>query len=147
MLDMSRRRGVAAVAVALCLAPLRASAEAPIAPPAFTSPAFTSMGCDGAAQSGRVVCWVEGEAAEGRSIVWGDVVVESVPEFALALKSRLGPSDVATRTPSRLRWVFGLVAKRTGRGVVRARVRLVVCGEARRCVPIEVPVEATLSVG
>lgn len=116
-------------------------------------PLRASMQCDRAIEPGRVRCSAEAHVdGSAYVIAWADVAIVSLPEFAAALKGRIGPSDATLRQPADDRWAFGLVAKRTGQGEARARVRAVVC-EARpaappsRCAPIVVDVHAILAVG
>jgi len=109
------------------------------------------MTCDRASAPGRVRCAVEARVPASRTIAWADVVLVDLPDFVTALKGRLGPGDVTTREPTSEAWAYGLVAKKTGRGEVRARVRLLVCeagdAAAPRCVPVTIDVGAVVLVG
>ena len=104
------------------------------------------MICDRAPEPGRVRCFVELRLPQERTISWADVVIEKVPDFVTPLKGRLGPEDATAREGSRVRWAFGIVAKKNGQGEARARVRLVHC-EGTKCVPATADVKATISVG
>lgn len=107
------------------------------------------MQCDRAFEPGRVRCSIEARAEAGRSIAWADAVILSLPEFATALKGRIGREDATARDASHVKWAFGLVARRGGQGEARARVRVVACeGEgASRCAPVTVDVRANVVVG
>jgi hypothetical protein len=116
-----------------------------------TPPLKASMQCERAAEPGRVRCSVDARALGSRTIAYGDVSIVQLPDFASALKGRVGPSDTTARDPTTIAWAFGLVAKRAGQGEVRARVRLVVCDNGpsgpARCSPQVVEVRALLHVG
>jgi hypothetical protein len=109
------------------------------------------MACDRVVEPGRVKCTVEASVPANRTIAWADVVLVDLPDFATALKGRVGPGDVVLREPSTQRWAFGLVAKRTGEGEARANVRLLVCeagdASAPRCLPALVEVRGRVRVG
>jgi hypothetical protein len=118
-----------------------------------------SMQCDRASEPGRVRCSVEARIEGGRTIAWADVEILSLPEFASALKGRIGPQDAVARDATSAKWGFGLVAKRAGQGEVRARVRIVACEAPRsggsagsapapapRCAPVTVEVKAQVTV-
>ena len=105
-----------------------------------------SMICDRAPEPGRVRCFVELRSAQERTISWADVVIQKVPDFVTPLKGRLGPEDATARDTSRVRWAFGIVAKKPGQGEARALVRLVHC-EGKKCVPATAEVKATITVG
>lgn len=120
-----------------------------------------SMQCDRASEPGRVRCSVEAHIEGGRTLAWADVVILSLPEFASALKGRIGPQDAVARDANSAKWGLGLVARRAGQGEVRARVRVVACeapppaGEGAtsgastpppRCVPVTVEVKALVTV-
>ena len=120
-----------------------------------------SMQCDRASEPGRVRCTVEARIEGGRTLAWADVELLSLPEFASALKGRIGPQDALSRDATSTKWALGLVARRSGQGEARARVRVVACEAARtgpaeadagalpppRCVPVTVVVKAALVVG
>jgi hypothetical protein len=112
-----------------------------------------TMQCERATEPGRVKCSIEARAAGGRSIAWADVALLELPEFISALKGRIGPADATSHEPALQRWAFGLVAKKTGEGEAKARVRAVVCdvaggdAAAPRCAPTTVDVRATVHVG
>ncbi|MDB4942245.1 MAG: hypothetical protein JWP97_1779 [Labilithrix sp.] len=115
------------------------------------------MQCERAAEPGRVRCTVEAHLAGGRALVWSDVEIVTVPDFAAALKGRIGPPEAFARDATSTRWALGLVAKRRGQGEVKARVRVVACDPAAagtpateprsRCAPIVVEVRAAVTVG
>jgi hypothetical protein len=116
------------------------------------------MLCERAAEPGRVRCSVEVRTTAPRSIGWADVALVELPEFAAALKGRIGPGDTTARSPTSQTWAFGLVARKTGQGDARARVRVVVCeaaaspadagsAPAPRCLPTTIDVRASLHVG
>jgi hypothetical protein len=117
----------------------------------------SSMQCDRASEPGRVRCTVEARTSGGRTIAWADVEILSLPDFASALKGRIGPQDATSRDATATKWALGLVARRSGQGEVRARVRLVACEAPRagapsgepstRCTPVIVEVKAQVTVG
>lgn len=129
----------AAGAIALTCSDARAQ-------PAPDSDVHASMQCDRASEPGRVRCTVEVRIDAGRTLSWADVEILSLPDFASALKGRIGPQDALARDPASTKWALGLVARRPGQGEVKARVRLVAC-EGKRCVPVIVEVRAQISVG
>ncbi|AKV01182.1 hypothetical protein AKJ09_07845 [Labilithrix luteola] len=101
-------------------------------------------------------CTVEARASAGRTLAWADVAVLALPDFATALKGRIGHEDTTAREPQRYAWAFALVARRAGQGEARAKVRAVVCDAdtdggakdaASGCAPVTVEVRAPLSVG
>lgn len=112
-----------------------------------------TMECEHAAEPGRVKCAVEVRATGNRSISWADVALLDLPEFAAALKGRIGPSDSTARDATSQRWAFGLVARKAGQGDARARVRAVVCEPAMgdagapRCSATTIDVKTTVHVG
>jgi hypothetical protein len=110
------------------------------------SDVHASMQCDRATEPGRVRCSVELRIDGGRTLSWADVEILALPDFASALKGRIGPQDALTRDAASTRWALGLVARRAGQGEARARVRLVAC-EAKRCAPVTVEVRAQVTVG
>lgn len=112
-------------------------------------PLRATMQCDRAGEPGRVRCTVEAHAEGGRTLTWGDVEIIAIPDFTTALKGRIGRDDTTFRDATTTKWAFGLVAKKTGQGELRARVRAVVCtppGESR-CAPAVVEVRAPVIVG
>jgi hypothetical protein len=148
----------ASVRVAACVAMIfffldggRHDAHADDQAPAATA----SMQCERAAEPGRVKCSIELHTTANRSIAWADVAIIELPDFASALKGRIGPSDATTKEPTQQKWAFGLVAKKTGQGEAKARVRAVVCdpqpnkdaGPTTRCTSTTVDVKATIQVG
>lgn len=106
-----------------------------------------SMQCDRAGEPGRVRCSVEVRAQEGLAISWAEVEIVGVPEFAVPLRGRLGPSDAASKEPTRWRFPLALVSRRLGRGEVSARVRTVECNAEKRCVTREAQVKTEMVVG
>src|SRR5579863_9894492 len=120
-------RGARLVVAALGAA-LLAAASAPAG--ADEPPVHASMQCERAAEPGRVKCSIEARVEPGPrapSIAWADVAIVELPDFAAALKGRLGREDATARDPSGWRWAFALVARRAGQGEAKARVRFVVC--------------------
>lgn len=116
------------------------------------APLDAKMQCERASEPGRVRCSVEVRAPASRSIAWADVAILQLPDFASALKGRIGPADATARDPASVKWAFGLVARRAGQGEARARVRVVLCepsasGGEPRCAPQSIEVRATLVVG
>lgn len=105
-----------------------------------------SMQCDRASEPGRVRCTVEVRVEGGRTLSWADVEILALPDFASALKGRIGPQDALARDGVSTKWALGLVARRAGQGEVRARVRLVAC-EGKRCAPVTVEIKAQITVG
>ena len=136
-----------ALAFALLPAPARAT----------EGEVHASMQCDRASEPGRVRCAVDVRLVGGRTIAWADVEILALPEFASALKGRIGPQDALSRDATSTKWALGLVARRAGAGEARARVRVVACDPARpgapaneprtRCTPLLVEVKASLQVG
>lgn len=107
-----------------------------------------SMQCDRASEPGRVRCAVDVRIEGGRTLAWADVEIIALPDFASALKGRIGPQDALSRDPTSTKWALGLVARRAGSGEARARVRVVACeAEKAKCVPVMVEVRAVVSVG
>jgi hypothetical protein len=114
---------------------------------AADAPALESMQCDRAGEPGRVRCSVETLATAGKSIEWAEVEIVSVPDFAIALRGRVGPLDAASKEATRWRFALALASKRSGRGEVVARVRVVECTEDKRCTTREGRVSTELVVG
>lgn len=112
------------------------------------SPIEAKMQCERAAEPGRVRCSVEVRTTSPRTIAWADVAILQLPEFASALKGRIGPADATARDASSVKWAFGLVARRAGQGEARVRVRLVACeANNTKCAPQSTEVRAMLTVG
>jgi hypothetical protein len=125
-----------------------------------------SMQCDRASEPGRVRCSVEVRIEGGRTLSWADVELLSLPDFASALKGRIGPQDAVARDATSTKWALGLVARRAGQGEARARVRVVACEAPRvlpsggtsassaplppppppRCAPVSIEVKAVVTV-
>ena len=107
------------------------------------------MQCDRAAEPGRVKCSIEAKPEAGHSIVWADVAIVALPDLASALKGRLGQSDATQRDASGYKWAFALIAKKTGAGEAKVRVRATICegSSATRCVPVTVDISAPVMVG
>ena len=129
---------------------------------AVASDVKASMQCDRASEPGRVRCTVEARIEGGRTLAWADVEILSLPDFASALKGRIGPQDALSRDATGTKWALGLVARRSGQGEARARVRVVACEAVHigpieadagplppppRCAPVTVLVKAQLVVG
>jgi hypothetical protein len=111
-------------------------------------PIEAKMQCERAAEPGRVRCSVEVRTAAPRTIAWADVAILQLPDFATALKGRIGPDDATARDADSVKWAFGLVAKRAGQGEARVRVRVVACqSEGVKCAPQSTEVRAMLNVG
>lgn len=108
-----------------------------------------SMQCEHVMEPGRVRCSVEARVPAGHTLAWADVAVLALPDFATALKGRIGHEDATAREAQRYAWAFALVARRTGQGEVRARVRAVVCGAEAGvdCAPVTMDVRAPVTVG
>jgi hypothetical protein len=138
------QRLFAPVAAACVLAALCGDEERALA---ADPPALESMQCDRAGEPGRVRCSVETLASAGKSIEWAEVEIVSVPDFAIALRGRVGPLDAASKEPGRWRFALALASKRSGRGEVVARVRVVECTEDKRCVTREGRVATEVVVG
>lgn len=125
---------------------------------AVDSDVHASMQCDRASEPGRVRCTVEARIDGGRTLAWADVEILALPDFASALKGRIGPQDALTRDATSTKWALALVARRGGQGEARARVRVVACDAvppapsggpppSPRCSPVVVEVKAMVSVG
>lgn len=108
-----------------------------------------SMQCDRSSEPGRVRCTAEAHVEGARTIAWADVEIVSIPDFATALKGRIGRDDATFKDATTTKWAFGLVAKKNGQGELRARIRVVVCSQPgeSRCVPVVVEVRAPVVVG
>ncbi len=144
---MTKARYRSAYAFALAAFAVAGGADAEEA-----APLDAKMQCERASEPGRVRCSVEVRTAAPRSIAWADVAILQLPDFASALKGRIGPADATARDPSGVKWAFGLVARRAGQGEARARVRVVLCepgasGGEPSCAPRSIEVRATLVVG
>jgi len=144
---------VSSVALLACIAP---AAAAPATSPSKASRAAPArvnsesrMDCDRTAAPGRVRCTVEIRLREpGARLAWADVELLALPPFAVPLRGRLGPEDVVSKDSEAQRWAFAVLAKERGKGVLRARLRFVVCDQGdRRCVPYVEPLQAELTVG
>ena len=154
MLRADYRSAYYVAAAILCLAPAFAivtHTKDANAQPAPDSDVKASMQCDRASEPGRVRCSVETRIEGGRTLAWADVELLSLPDFASALKGRIGPQDAVARDETSAKWGLGLVAKRAGQGEVRARVRVIACdggGPSRppRCAPVTVEVKAQVTV-
>lgn len=110
------------------------------------APLIATLQCDRAPEPGRVRCTVEARASAGRTLSWADVVLVELPDFTQALKGRLAPSDSIARDATSERWAFGLVAKKSGEGDAKVRVRAVVC-EGDRCASLSVEARGVVHVG
>jgi hypothetical protein len=84
------------------------------------------LACRREAAPGRVLCELEVEVARGR-LAWADALVERTPEFARALRSRVGPRSATGGTARRLRLPLALAATATGQGELGVRARWVAC--------------------
>jgi hypothetical protein len=134
------------VAALACALASGAAAGTARADEARDADVHASMQCDRASEPGRVRCTVELRLDGPRTLSWADVELLALPDFASALKGRIGPQDALARDASGATWALGLVARRAGQGEARARVRLVAC-EGRRCAPITVEIRAQVAVG
>jgi hypothetical protein len=90
-----------------------------------------SMQCDRASEPGRVRCSVEARIEGGRTIAWADVEILSLPDFASALKGRIGPQDAVARDATSAKWGLGLVAQRAERRRDRAAALALRPGDGR----------------
>lgn len=116
-----------------------------------------TMQCERAAEPGRVRCAVEARTTSERTIAWADVALLELPEFTAALKGRIAEADATAKDAASQRWAFGLVARKSGQGEARARVRALLCeamrksegadGGTPRCAPVTVDVKASVRVG
>jgi hypothetical protein len=125
-------------------------AAAAFAVPAHADePLRATLSCERAAEPGRVRCSVEAHVDSTHTIAWGDIAILQLPDFATALKGRIGPGDATARDATSTKWAFGLVAKRAGQGEARARVRVMACEASApsRCAPLTVEVRAIVAVG
>lgn len=122
------------------------SSSAEPTPPA-EAPAEVRVECERASDVGRVRCTAELRVAAGRSVRWADVVITSLPPFAVALKGRLGPDEAVIHEPSFWRFPFAVAARAAGEGAVEARVRFVECGARAVCEAREVQARGALVVG
>ena len=107
------------------------------------------LACRRESGPGRVLCEAEVEATEGR-LSWADVVVLEAPEFAKALRVRIGPLEATAKSERRLRLPLALLAARNGKGVLVVRARAVVCrasGSGQSCLPREGVARTEVEVG
>lgn len=113
-------------------------------------PEDARLSCRREAAPGRVLCELEVEVTRGR-LAWADALVERTPEFARALRTRVGPGSAAGGTARRLRLPLVLAATATGSGELGVRARYVACaptGEGRElCSPSSRVVSARVEVG
>jgi hypothetical protein len=136
---------VVAIAFASSIVP---SARADGPPRDAESDVKAAMQCDRANEPGRVRCTVEVRVEGGRTLAWADVEILSLPDFASALKGRIGPQDALSHDATSTKWALGLVARRSGQGEARARVRVVTCDASRtsKCAPGSTVVTAQVAV-
>jgi hypothetical protein len=91
---------------------------------------------------------VEIRSASPRTIAWADFAILQLPDFASALKGRVGPGDAMARDANSVKWAFGLVARRAGQGEARVKVRVVTCeSEGVKCAAQSTEVRAMINVG
>lgn len=115
--------------------------------------ATAKMECEPAQEPGRVKCSIELRSTGDHTLAWADVAIVELPEFTTALKGRIGPSDATVRDAKTQKWAFGIIAKKTGRGEAKVKVRAVVCDQPKgdagspRCVPTTLDVKAPIVVG
>lgn len=143
---MSRARTRSAYSSVFALAVGLAAAVATPPVRADQSPRVTaSMQCDRASEPGRVKCTIEARV-EGGTLSWADAELVLLPDFTTALKGRIGPQDATSRDAVSTKWALALVARKSGQGDAKARVRVVVC-EGAKCNPITVEVRTSIIVG
>lgn len=116
-MDAMRRLAFVIVA-AFGVWPASVSAEPPVED--------ARLACRREAAPGRVLCELEVEVTRGR-LAWADALVERTPEFARALRSRVGPRSATGGTSRRLRLPLALAATATGQGELAVRARWVAC--------------------
>lgn len=108
------------------------------------------LSCRREAAPGRVLCELEVEVTRGR-LAWADALVERTPEFARALRTRVGPGSAAGGTARRLRLPLVLAATATGSGELAVRARYVACAQTQEgrelCTPSSRVVTAQVEVG
>jgi hypothetical protein len=107
------------------------------------------LACRRESGPGRVLCEAEIESREGR-LTWADVVVLEAPEFAKALRVRIGPLEATAKSERRLRLPLALLAVKNGKGVLVVRARAVVCkvsGSTQSCLPKEGVARTEVEVG
>lgn len=112
-------------------------------------PLTATMQCDRTVEPGRVKCTATATPDAQHTIAWADVAIVSLPDLASALKGRLGQSDATQRDATGYKWAFALIAKKTGSGEAKLRVRATVCEgtSTTRCIPVTVDVAAPVTVG
>jgi hypothetical protein len=132
--------------MAMCVASIAFPAAA--AEPVPPRPLQATLVCAPIREPGRVRCEVEARVSGG-TIRWADAEITSVPDFVASLKGRIGPHDATTRDATTWRFALGLVAKRSGSGTVKARVRAVACTDAQgeTCTPLVVVATAEVRAG
>jgi hypothetical protein len=108
------------------------------------------LSCRREAAPGRVLCELEVELTRGR-LAWADALVQRAPDFARALRARVGPRSATGGTSRRLRLPLALAATATGSGEIAVRARWVTCaptqGGRELCSPSTRTVTALVNVG
>jgi hypothetical protein len=104
-----------------------------------------TVSCDAAEGPGKVRCRVTTTATGGK-IRWGDVMVLSAPDFAPALRTRLGPADATRHADDGAEFALALLARSAGVGKLRVVARGVICGR-RGCLTVTTEATADVRVG
>lgn len=130
--------------VLLRVAPLRGELPGGDATKTGKVPIVVTATCAPATGPGKIRCDVAVTATAGK-LGFTDIAVLSAPDFAPALRSRLGPEDATRREDGGIEFVLALLAKSTGVGQVRVAARAVVCG-TRGCLPFMVEATAGVTV-
>jgi hypothetical protein len=105
-----------------------------------------SAECEQLSAPGRLKCTVGAIVPAAVSIQWIDVQVIAVPTFLSALRARLSAGE-GERAERSQKWALAFVAKEPGSGLVRFRVRAVLCTTATAtCETVTKTVDARASV-
>lgn len=131
----------AALALLLLLADSGSASVLVVAPEGIEATAV----CAPSEGPGKVRCDVGVAVLAGR-LRFADVTVQEAPEFAPALRSRLGPADATRRDENGASFALALVAKSTGVGNLRVMARAVVC-DRRGCLPYAKEATTYVKVG
>jgi hypothetical protein len=104
-----------------------------------------SAECEQLSAPGRLKCTVSAIVPAAVSIQWMDVQVLAVPAFLTALRARLSAGE-GERAEHSLKWALAFVAKEGGQGLVRFRVRGLLCTADAACETVTKTVDARASV-
>jgi hypothetical protein len=97
--------------------------------------------CQAVPAPGRVLCELEYDAE--RTLVWGDALVVTTPDFAKPLRARV----TAPRAEGQRKVPLAFLASRPGRGQVMVLARVVLCTADGACTAESRRLGAELRVG